>query len=70
MPWTGATNGSGNYPDFAIFLVISLPLLRYVLLFQAHNPVGALYLTLVRMDSLFVGLAIAIVWDNLANDPP
>jgi peptidoglycan/LPS O-acetylase OafA/YrhL len=64
VPWMMRRISPATLGGLALTLVVACPILRYVLLFQLHNPAGAVYLTAVRIDSLVVGLAVAALWEN------
>lgn len=65
-PWMIRRTGPRMLLGLALFFVVACPLVRYLLLFRSLNPAGALFLTVARIDTLFLGVAVAAIWETPA----
>lgn len=65
-PWVIRRANPGFLLGLALAFVVICPVVRHVLLVDIANPAAAIYLTLSRIDSLFVGVAIAAIWETPA----
>ncbi|HWA10285.1 MAG TPA: acyltransferase [Opitutaceae bacterium] len=61
MPWLVRFTRPGLLLALAAASLVGCPLLRWFFLYRAANPFAALYLLPCRMDSLFLGAALAVL---------